>query len=126
MGKLQELKQNWANYQPSKTALAWSCVACVAGTIAVGFIWGGWVTGGSAKAMAATAAESARSEVVAAFCVDRFRAGEDVAAQLETLKGLQSWKRREFIVEGGWLAMPGKGSTTQAATLCADALLAEV
>jgi hypothetical protein len=125
MDRKQSFGQRFEAYQPSKTLWGWSCIACVAGTIAVGFIWGGWVTGGSARKMAAAAADGAGSEMVAALCVDRFKAATDSTEQLDALKKLSSWSRRDFIEKGGWTTMPGKpGAMTQAATLCADQLLA--
>lgn len=100
-------------------------MASIAATAIVGFTWGDWVTGGTAREMATTAADETRSDLVAAPCVDRFDAAENVAVRLEELKKLQSWSRREFIEKGGWVAAPGKaGSTTKAAHLCVTQLLA--
>jgi hypothetical protein len=125
MDKKLNLSQRWAEYRPTKGVLAWSCVACIAGTMIVGFTWGGWVTGGSARAMAASSANDARSQLAAALCVDRFQAAEDAVAQLERLRGVQSWGRRDFIEKGGWTTMPGASApATQAAALCAEKLLA--
>ena len=91
----------------------------------VGFTWGGWVTGGTARAMAAAAATGGRDEIVAAICVDRFQAGRDAHGQLAALKELQSWSRGSFIEKGGWATMPDKGKPTiTAAQLCADQLVA--
>ena len=125
MASGNSLGQRWNAYRASKTALAWACVGSIAATAIIGFTWGGWVTGGSARDMAANAAADARSELVAALCVERFNAAENVAVRLEELKKLQSWSRRDFIEKGGWVVTPGKaGSTTKAANLCATQLLA--
>lgn len=126
MDKRQSIGQRWAAYRPTKAALVWACLGSVVATITVGFAWGGWVTGGSAQAAAATAANEARAEIAAAFCVDKFRAANDADAQLELLRGTQNWNRRAFIEKGGWTAMPGsdlpKGT---GAALCAENLLAD-
>ena len=125
MVEMQRLGQRWAGYKATKANLVWSCAACVVATIVVGFAWGGWVTGGTARAMAAAAATSGRDEIVAAICVDRFQTGRDAHGQLAALKELQGWGRGPFIEKGGWAVMPDKAKpTTTAARLCADQLVA--
>ena len=121
----QSLGQRWEASRPTKTLTFWSCAACVAATILVGFTWGGWTTGGTARSMADEAGLSSRNELAAAVCADRFKAVADGPAQLVALKALSSWSRGEFVEKGGWAAMPdkidpGKG----AARLCADKLAA--
>ena len=121
----QGLGQRWEASRPTKTLTFWSCAACVAGTILVGFTWGGWTTGGTARSMAREAALGGRNELAAAVCVDRFEAAGDASAQLVALKALGSWDRGSFVEKGGWAAMPDKvapGDGT--ARLCADKLAA--
>jgi hypothetical protein len=121
----QSLGQRWEASRPTKTLTFWSCAACVAGTILVGFTWGGWTTGGTARAMAQDAALSSRNELAAAVCVDRFKAAGDASAQLVALKALGSWDRGSFVEKGGWAAMPvGAGNTDRAARLCGEKLAA--
>ena len=125
MAVKQSLGQRWEASRPTKTALFWSCAACAAGTILVGFVWGGWTTGGTARGMAQDAALSSRNELAAAVCVDRFEAAGDAPAQLVALKALGSWDRGTFVEKGGWAAMPDKvdpGNGT--ARLCGDKLAA--
>jgi len=121
----QSLGQRWEASRPTKTMLFWSCAACAAGTILVGFTWGGWTTVGTARSTAQEAALGSRNELAAAVCADRFKAAADGPAQLVALKALSSWRRGSFVEKGGWAAMPdkidpGKG----AARLCADKLAA--
>ena len=117
--------QRWAAYRPTKGLLFWAAAAGAVATIVVGFAWGGWVTGGSAKRMAEAAAAGARDTLVAAVCVDRFQAGGDAQAQLAALKLLQSYDRGTFIEKGGWATMPDKAKPTSAAMrLCGDQLVA--
>ena len=121
----RQLGQRWETYRPTKALLVWSCAACIVATVIVGFTWGGWVTGGTARSMAAAAAASGRDEVVAAICVDRFQAGRGAHGQLAALKELQGWNRGAFIEKGGWATMPDKAKpTSTAARLCADQLTA--
>jgi hypothetical protein len=123
MNGKQTLGQRWEAFRPTKAALVWSCVACTVGATVLGFTWGGWVTGGTARAMAEDAAAGARSELAAAVCVDRFKAGGDASAQLAALKGLSGWERGSFVEKGGWATMPDKAEVTKkAAGLCADQL----
>jgi hypothetical protein len=121
----RSLSRRWDDYQPSKSALFWSCAAAAVLTIVVGFGWGGWVTGGSSKTMATTAANTARSELASAICVERFMAAPDSAAKLVELKALtESYKRRQFIETGGWATMPGQTSAdSRGAESCAAALI---
>ena len=67
-------------YRPTKGLVIWAAAAGAVATIVVGFAWGGWVTGGTAKRMAETAAAGAHDTLVAAVCVDRFQAGGDAQA----------------------------------------------
>ena len=121
----QSLGQRWEASRPTKTLTFWSCAACVAATMVVGFTWGGWTTGGTARAMAQDAALSSRNELAAGVCVDRFRAAGDASAQLVALKALGSWDRGSFVEKGGWAAMPDKVDASQGtARLCADKLAA--
>ena len=120
------LGQRWEAFRPSKSLTFWSCAACVAGTMVIGFTWGGWTTDGTAQAMAKEAAAEARQELAAAVCVDRFTIGSDASAQPATLKGLgNSWDRGTFVEKGGWAVMPGPKAAEAAskvARLCADQL----
>ena len=50
----------------------------------------------TARSMAADAAAGARSELAAAVCVDRFKAGGDASAQLAALKGQGLITEEEF------------------------------
>jgi hypothetical protein len=125
MNTAQGFGQRVAAYRPTKGMLFWAAAAGAVATIVVGFAWGGWVTGGSAKRMAEAAAGSARDTLVAAVCVDRFQAGGDAQAQLAALKLLQGYNRSSFIEKGGWAVMPDKSTASRAATsLCADQLVA--
>ena len=82
----------------------------IAGAVAIsiaGFSWGGWVTGGSAREMAA---DQARQEVVAALvpvCLEQSRVDPNVMATLASLKGETAYKRGEMLMKTGWATMPG-------------------
>ena len=122
---IRQFGQRWEAYRPTKSLLVWSCAVGAIGVIVVGFTWGGWVTGGTARSMAQTAAAGAHDDLVAAICVDRFQAGGDAHGQLAALKELKGWSRGSFIEKGGWATMPDQAKPTIAASrLCADRLAA--
>jgi hypothetical protein len=110
-------------YSVSKVVLFWTCAACVVATAIVGFNWGGWVTQGTAAKMVAKSAESARAEMAADLCVDRFGRGIDAGEQLAKLKSSDTWKRASMVEEGGWVTLPGTDKPVLgAAALCAEKL----
>ena len=125
MNAKRSLGQRWEASRPTKTLTFWSCAGCAVATIVVGFTWGGWTTGGTARSTAQEAALGSRNELAAAVCVDRFKAAGDAPAQLVALKALGGWDRGSFVEKGGWAAMPDKVDASQGtARLCADKLAA--
>lgn len=117
--------ESWRSYTPSKTVWFWSCIGTVIVTMIVGFSMFGWTTAGTAQEMADNAVEDARENLVASICVQRFVAAPDAADELVALKNAESWKRDDFIEEGGWAII--KSLDTQvsgAAEICADRLAA--
>jgi hypothetical protein len=120
----RSIQQRWNDLQPSKTMLVWSCLGSVVVALIVGFTWGGWVTGGTARNMAETAGDESRWELASVICVEKFLAAPDAQAQLVELKAIDSsYRQRQFIEEGGWAVMPSTDEATrQAADLCAKVL----
>jgi alpha/beta superfamily hydrolase len=117
------MSQRFEEYRPSKTALFWSCAGCIAATMIVGFSWGGWVTGGSAKDMAEQTAEQVAAQVAAAVCIEKFMAAGDAATQLASLKQTSSpWQQENFIEDGGWAVIADQ-AYDGAAELCAEQLI---
>jgi hypothetical protein len=121
-------------YRASKTVLFWACAGSVILAIVVGFSWGGWVTGGTAKAMADRATAQARQELGAVVCVDRFMAAGDAHVQLAALQKITSpYAQSQFVQDGGWAIMPVSSNAEsamsasitddrKAAGLCAEEL----
>jgi hypothetical protein len=119
------LAERIATYRASKAVVGWCCAFSVVATIVVGFAWGGWVTGGSAAAMANSAAEGAQTKLAAAICAAQFNGSPDAAVQLAALNKLDHWDRADFIKKGGWASLPGlKDPVSGAADLCAEQLTA--
>lgn len=122
--KKASVGQRWNDLQPSKTLLVWSCIGTAVATIVVGFVWGGWVTGGTASDMAETAGDEGRYELASVICVEKFLAAPDAQAQLVEFQAISSaYRQRQFIEEGGWAVMPNKDAAArQSADLCAKVL----
>ena len=128
----QTLSQRFQQYRASKTALFWSCAGSVIVATIVGFSWGGWTTGGSAREMAEDSAAQARQELAAVVCVERFMAAPDAGVQLTALQEItNSYQQSKFVEEGGWATIVPASSTTdskaraddrKAAGLCAAEL----
>ncbi|MEZ5822322.1 MAG: hypothetical protein R3D82_16110 [Xanthobacteraceae bacterium] len=65
-------------------------------TVAIGFIWGGWVTGGTARSMSAMAESSGRMSVLVPMCVTQFTAADGAIAKF---KAASSYSRDSIIGE---------------------------
>jgi len=109
----------------SLTRLVQGAVAGVVATLIIGFTWGGWVTGGTAKEMTQKSASSALVTALAPICVDKFRHSPEAAVNLAELKKVNSWQQGTFITKGGWATMPGSTEANSAvAEACANMLSA--
>jgi hypothetical protein len=53
-------------------------------TMAIGFVWGGWVTGETARIMSITAETSGRMSVLVPLCVAQFTTTEGAVARFKT------------------------------------------
>jgi hypothetical protein len=96
--------------------------ACGAVALAiVGFSWGGWVTGATARAMAT---DQSRTDVVAALsliCVDQSKRDPQLAERVAAIKAASSWERGGIVMKNGWATMPGAvEADSQVAKVCAD------
>lgn len=118
------LGQRWSDARPSKTLVFWACVASSVLTMIVGFGWGGWVTGGTARTAAEKMAHEAVVQRLAPICV--VLSGQDPAkaVKLVALKDESTWQRGEFIGKQGWATMPGeKEPDRRVAEACATLLV---
>jgi len=131
------LVRRW-RHMPARALLIVSFVVCVFGTmvagltgggaatVIVGFGWGGWVTGGTATALANTAAAGARADLAAVYCVARLQNDPAGLAKLASLNQVEKWDRVNFITKGGWTTLPGMTEpVTGAADVCSQQLMNE-
>ncbi|GLQ57260.1 hypothetical protein [Devosia nitrariae] len=89
----------------------------------VGFMWGGWVTAGSAQDLATK--KSAADVVVALtpYCVERSRTDPARVTVLAELEAARSTAKRAVIEKAGWATPLGSESPNRAlATACITAL----
>jgi len=104
----QSLGQKWSATRPTKTLVFWSWIASVVVTMIIGFSWGGWVTGGTARNMADVIGEDAVVKRLAPVCVVQFNQDAQKAQKLEGLKETATWKQADYVKTQGWATMPGE------------------
>jgi hypothetical protein len=118
------LKEWWSEARPTKTAVFWSWVGSVILTMIIGFAWGGWVTGGTARSMAEKMAEDAVVKRLAPMCVVQFNRDPGKDQKLVELKAAGSWQAGEYVEKQGWATMVGEAKPDSAvASECARLLM---
>jgi hypothetical protein len=98
----------------------WGAVGGAVAAMIIGFVWGGWVTGGTAGQMAATSAQDASVLALTPLCVAK---GEQQPEQLVLLKKESSWSRDGFVTKAGWVANVNEKYRSAVASACARALV---
>ncbi|MDH4264913.1 MAG: hypothetical protein OEW45_04675 [Deltaproteobacteria bacterium] len=97
----------------------WGLIIGAVIAMIIGFAWGGWITGGTAKEMTDEAVLASQ----AAICVAQFMKQPNNEEKLKELEKIDSWKRSEFIGKGGWDKMPGQEKAgSYVAEACAKGL----
>ena len=81
----------------SRTRLLQGIAVGIIATLVVGFSWGGWVTGGTAKSMSATAETSGKMSVLVPLCVTQFMTTEGAVAKLKLTQYGHDDVVREFV-----------------------------
>ena len=109
---------------PKVEAVLWGAVGGAAGLALVGFAFGGWVTGGTAKEMARQQSDKAVIAALAPICVDKFRHASNANENLGKLKAISySWEKGTYVSQGGWATLPGNNEPNQGvAQACAELL----
>ena len=109
----------------SLTRLLQGAFAGFLATVVIGFSWGGWTLGSTAKEMAVKNASAAVVAVLAPICAEKFRQGAEATANLAELKKVNSWMQDSYIEKGGWATFPGMTSPDRdVARACATLLTA--
>jgi len=107
----------------SLTRLLQGAAAGAVATLFIGFYWGGWVTGGSAKDMVQRSTTAAIVTALSPICVDKFQHSAEAATNMVELKKVSSYQQGSFIEKGGWATLPGsENANSSVARTCAELL----
>ena len=107
----------------SPTRLLQGAAVGAIATLVIGFYWGGWVTGGSAKEMVQRSSSSAVVAALSPICVDKFQQSANAVTNMVELKKVSSYQQGTFIEKGGWATLPGSdAANSSVAQACANML----
>jgi hypothetical protein len=94
-------------------------------TVVIGFAWGGWTLGSTARETTAKSTATALVAVLAPLCAEKFRQAAGASAHLAELKKESSWMQDTYIEKGGWATFPGMTAPDRGvAQACANLLTA--
>lgn len=117
------LGERWLDARPTKTTMFWSWVLVVVLTLIIGFEWGGWVTGRTAKSMAEAASNDAVISRLAPMCVAKAKQDPQWAEKQKALAATQVWDRSDYVSQQGWATIaPDKQADSRIAQECANRL----
>jgi hypothetical protein len=102
------MAERWRQTRPTKTLVFWAIVASIVATMVVGFTWGGWVTGGTARQTAEAMSGDAVAKRLAPMCVVRFKADPAGAQKLKELTDVATYNKGEYVTKQGWATIPGE------------------
>lgn len=89
----------------------------------IGFTWGGWVTGSSAREMARAEASSEVASALTPYCVAESKSAANAAATLKALRAGDDYDPGDVISKAGWATPLGaKQPNSALAQDCASAL----
>lgn len=106
----------------SLTRLLQGAAAGGVAAIAIGFFWGGWVTGGTANKMTSDAVKATQVSMYSPVCVEHYVA-KATPEQRAAFAKENDWNRDTVIEKTGFATPPGSSSPNDAiADACAAAL----
>ena len=110
--------------KPGIKEALWGAVGGAIAAMIVGFVWGGWVTGGTAKRMVETQSDIAVVEALVPVCVAQSVSDPAGPAKLEQLKAVKSsYERTDFVMKAGWATIPtAKEPNRKVAEACAEVI----
>ena len=95
---------DWEKIKP----VLWGAVGGAIVLAIVGFNWGGWVTSGTAVAMAKETAATAVAERLGTICVAQFNRDTAKGQKLIEMKDKDTWEKGRYIDTQSWAIMPGE------------------
>ena len=110
------------NWEKVKLGL-WSAIGGAVVLAIIGFTWGGWVRGGTARETAEEMAAEGVVDRLTPICVLQFNQDPEKDQKLKELKETNSWERDSYVEKQGWATMPGeKEPDSKVADKCAQQL----
>jgi hypothetical protein len=99
-------------------------IIVAAATMFIGFRYGGWMTSGSAEAMANKRADVAVTAALLPVCLAQSKADPNGVTKLAEFRAIaSSYEQHEYLVKSGWATFPGsETANSDVATACANAL----
>jgi hypothetical protein len=86
----------------------------------IGFNWGGWVTGGTARQLATDQSQTDMVATLTSICLDQSKKDPRLAERVALLKAASSYERGDLVMKNGWATMPGNTEGNRlVATACA-------
>src|SRR5690348_14619970 len=98
----------------------WGAVGGAVAAMIIGFVWGGWVTGGTSEKNAGVAAQAAVVQAFVPLCVAK---AEQQPEQLPLLKKESSYSRYDFVIKAGWVSNVSEKYRREVADSCAAAIV---
>jgi hypothetical protein len=106
----------------SPTRLLQGAIAGAVATLVIGFMWGGWVTSGTATKMTSDAVEATQVTLYSPICVERYKA-KATPEQRAAFAKEKDWNRDSVIEKTGFATPPGSSAPSGAvADKCAETL----
>jgi hypothetical protein len=110
------------NVPASVKPAAWGLIGGAIAAIIIGFVWGGWVTGGTAEKMQAVSAESAIVQAFTPLCVAKAEQQPEKFAALKEKSSYGS-SRGNFVIEAGWVDNVSEKYRPEVAKACAQTVI---
>jgi dienelactone hydrolase len=98
----------------------WGALGGAAAAMIVGFVWGGWVTGGTSAKNAGVAANAAVVQAFVPLCVAK---AELQPEQHAALKAQSSYSRYDTVIKAGWVSSVSEKYRRDVADQCGTAVV---
>lgn len=99
----------------------WGAVGGAIAAMIIGFVWGGWVTGGTSEKAATVAANTAVVQAFVPVCVAKAEQQPDQIIALK--KESSSYSRSEMVFKAGWVNSVAEKYRRDVAEQCAVAIV---
>ncbi len=102
----------------------WSAIGGAIVLAIIGFNWGGWVSGVTAREMAEEMAADAVVDRLTLICVAQFTQDPEQAQKINELKKKDFWNRQKYVEKQGWATILGETKPdSKVADACTDQIL---